>query len=529
MREQVFGVDHASCAQPLCNLAVADLNLGDFAAARQALERARRILKTTRGAKHPDYARTVGNLAELLRQTGAFREAEPLCLEAIRILEKDPNDIDYVTMRSNLALIYIDSGRHALARPILVECNRTLAEIGELRSAVSALVFNNLGTLEQRAGNLDQAETLFKASLKIEEDVAGKQNLRYATSLDNLGTVYAEKGRHRDALNAAGAAVAIYEKTVPDTHPDYLISLGHLARSYIALGNQTQAPKLIRRWVELCEKAVPRHDGVYGDALKALAEADFADGDTNQAIASLMKAIDAMEHSGSSSRRRRIESLELLTRLRVLTGDRQAAIAAADAAQRALAEDLGYTLPRLAEHRQMGYFNDTFVPAFHQALSLIADDETTAETSAAWVLNAKGIVSQVVGERAIRLRMVNFRDVVALRSELKEVRRQLAGASVTVAGQDVLPQLAKERSDRIAALAEKERSLADRLATLAHEVEHGGWEELGAVRENLPPTAVLVEYIRHVPYDFQARTWRPAEYLAWLIPAKDEGPVRVVR
>jgi CHAT domain-containing protein len=306
--------------------------------------------------------------------------------------------------------------------------------------------------------------------------------------------------------------------------------LGSLASSHIALGNRTEAHKLISQLVNLCEKAEPRHDGIYGNVLRGLAEEYLVDGDSDQAIATLTKAVHKLERSGSEFHRERIESLRTLARLRLLRGEQQAAITIADAAQRALADDLRYTLSRLAEHRQMAYVHDTFVSVFHEAISLVAghDDDTTAEVSAGWVLNGKGIVSQVLGERAVHLRLSDVPEVVRIRTELQEVRGQLARASIAVAGEDVFPQLEKERTDRVAALAAKEHSLADQLAAFAGGAPHRGWVELANVRKELPPEAVLIEYVLHAPFDFNARSWKPTEYFAWLIPAEGKGVVRVV-
>jgi len=67
---------------------------------REALEVRGKVL----GAAHPDYARSLNNLAVLLRTTGRRVEAAPLYEEAVRVMGAalGPEHPDTRTMRANL-------------------------------------------------------------------------------------------------------------------------------------------------------------------------------------------------------------------------------------------------------------------------------------------------------------------------------------------------------------------------------------------------------------------------------------------
>jgi tetratricopeptide (TPR) repeat protein len=110
------------------------------------------------GEKHPDYARSLNNLAELYRVLGEYGKALPLYLEARDLRrqvlgQKHPH---YATSLSNLAGIYHDMGEQskafACAREAVGVLHSFLGDsfdsLGELpRLQITAHVLHNLGVL----------------------------------------------------------------------------------------------------------------------------------------------------------------------------------------------------------------------------------------------------------------------------------------------------------------------------------------------------------------------------------------------
>ena len=57
-----------------------------------------------------------------------------------------------------------------------------------------------------------------------------------------------------------------------------------------------------------------------------------------------------------------------------------------------------------------------------------------------------------------------------------------------------------------------------------------GWLALDQLRKALPADAVLIDIARFDPFDFRAmeKPWRPARYVAWVVPPAGRGDVRLV-
>ncbi len=190
-------------------------------------------------------------------------------------------------------------------------------------------------------------------------------------------------------------------------------------------------------------------------------------------------------------------------------------------------------LPRLSESRQLEYIEAKYFPALQTALSMIQEfsDPSLIDASAAWILNGKGIVSEILGERTIHLRMVNDSQVVRLRESLQNVRRQLARLALSQPGHDVLPDLAQQNAQQISRLDSQEVEFADQLAATLSAPPYSDWTELKEVRQNIPPGAALIEYFRHntlTPHPKKPMLGA-AQYAAWIIPAEGEGNVSIVK
>ena len=78
------------------------------------------IAEGTFGLDHPDVALRLNNLAELLRVTNRFAEAEPLMRRALAITERSlgPDAPDVAIRLNNLSLLLQNTNRVADAEPL---------------------------------------------------------------------------------------------------------------------------------------------------------------------------------------------------------------------------------------------------------------------------------------------------------------------------------------------------------------------------------------------------------------------------
>jgi tetratricopeptide (TPR) repeat protein len=74
----LLGAKHPDTASSLNNLAVLYKSQGKYAEAEPLYERALEIRERVLGAEHPDTTTSLNNLAVLYKSQGKYREAEPL-------------------------------------------------------------------------------------------------------------------------------------------------------------------------------------------------------------------------------------------------------------------------------------------------------------------------------------------------------------------------------------------------------------------------------------------------------------------
>ncbi|MBV8556040.1 MAG: tetratricopeptide repeat-containing protein, partial [Planctomycetaceae bacterium] len=105
IRQQVLGARHPDTAQSLNNLALLLKSQGDYAAAKPLYEQALAIDKVALGEKHPGYATDLNNLAALLEAQGDSAAAKPLYEQAVDI-SRDNLDLaaDTQTERQQMAM-----------------------------------------------------------------------------------------------------------------------------------------------------------------------------------------------------------------------------------------------------------------------------------------------------------------------------------------------------------------------------------------------------------------------------------------
>ena len=153
--------------------------LGEFVAARSALERALKIDEKVYGKDHPEVAIKVNNLGLVLQDLGKLQEARKLYERALKIDEK----------------VY-----------------------GKDHPSV-AIKVNNLGLVLQDLGKLQEARKLYERALKIDEKVYGKDHPSVAIKVNNLGSLLQDLGKLQEARKLYERALKIFREVLGEDHP----------------------------------------------------------------------------------------------------------------------------------------------------------------------------------------------------------------------------------------------------------------------------------------------------------------------
>src|SRR5271165_5286398 len=130
--EKSFGPEHPNVARGLINLAELLRATNRLAEAEPLYRRALAIDEKSFGPDHPDVATGLNSLGGLLRATNRLAEAEPLYRRALAITEKSfgPDHPNVATGLNNLANLFYNTNRLAEAEPLYRQMLRILAEFG---------------------------------------------------------------------------------------------------------------------------------------------------------------------------------------------------------------------------------------------------------------------------------------------------------------------------------------------------------------------------------------------------------------
>jgi serine/threonine-protein kinase len=220
IRTRVFGADHLERALSLGNLGVLDLESGDVAAARAALEEACRLHLAHPREVHADVAGAKNDLAAACAACGDYERALELHREALALREQeDPQSLAVAESRNNLGAALLRFGKHEEARACL---DIALAIRRRLLGDGAYLTLQCLGN---RAAIAAMTGDFAAARRDLEDATLGMKKLR-ARGADALAVLLprlAQAAMAQDDLAAAqGAldeAVAAAVATFGPEHP----------------------------------------------------------------------------------------------------------------------------------------------------------------------------------------------------------------------------------------------------------------------------------------------------------------------
>ena len=294
-----FGAEHPNYAKSLFDLADLNRLQGNLNQSEQLHLQALAIREKALGPEHPDFALSVNDLGLVYNRKRQFAQAEPLFKRALAIREKalglDHPDVSQSL--NNLAILYNAQGQYAQAEPLY---QRALAirekalgpEHPEARIALS-----NLAKVYRDQGMFAQAEPLYKRALVITEKARGPGHLEVATILNNLAIMYNAQGQDAQAEPLFKRSLAIQEKAFGPEHRDVATTLNNLANVYGDQGQYAQAEPLIKRALAIREKVLgPEHPSV-AHSLSTLAGLYVRQGQYGQAESLHKRALAILEKS----------------------------------------------------------------------------------------------------------------------------------------------------------------------------------------------------------------------------------------
>ena len=270
LREELVGADHPALASYLVNLGHALAELGRLEESAEAMQRAADLEERGYGPEHPRLATTLAALCATLSELDRADEAIARCTRAREIFQTTVGESHprMGTTLTNLGNAYGRAGRYAEAIEAYEAARRNAEAIYGPDDGRTALVLNNLGVLHELRGEYEAALADHRRALEIMARSLGEDHPRTAVARMNLGSVLGKLERWDEAEPVIRRAVVTLEATRGADHPDIALALGMLAETFLHRDRPADA-------VPLLERAREAIGNAEGHARQA-AQTDFA-------------------------------------------------------------------------------------------------------------------------------------------------------------------------------------------------------------------------------------------------------------
>ena len=221
-------------------------DLGLYPQARQQMERAFDLRRSSLGGDDPLTTETMADLAGLSTLEGKYKPAESLYLKTIDGLRRAHGDDhqDVLVAMSNLALLYQYQGRYAdavaLIRKVLDAERRTLGAEHPATLTTTML----LGRAYMLGGKYAQAESVYTKLLSVQARVLGADHPERLAVMGDLAGAYSRDAKPAEAESLYIRAVPAYRRVLGPDHPDTLAATSSFGLLLKNQGKFTEAEPL---------------------------------------------------------------------------------------------------------------------------------------------------------------------------------------------------------------------------------------------------------------------------------------------
>lgn len=264
----------------------------------------------------------LGDLAQLLADTGRHKESEDLFHRALKMSESENVDPRVRTiLMLNLAALYTQTKRSELAEHLLEETASLCRKYFGDQSPQMMNVLKALGVVYAQTKRLKLAEARLKEALQLAErpGIARPQDL--ASILTSLGSVYTLRQDWNRAEPVFLRSIEMLESSLGRNHPDIADALLNLGVQYSLRGDFVRAEGAFRRTRDIRLAAFGPDNAGVAQASSSLASALTAQKKLEEARLFFLSALPIQERLLGSNSPEFAHTLEEYSGLLRLTED----------------------------------------------------------------------------------------------------------------------------------------------------------------------------------------------------------------
>jgi tetratricopeptide (TPR) repeat protein/CHAT domain-containing protein len=531
---QALPPNHPDLAAHLSNLAGLYSSQGRYSEAEPLYQEAIAIGCQALPPNHPDLAAHLNNLAGLYSSQGRYSEAEPLYLEALAIGRQalPSNHPHLARALSNLAGLYSSQGRYTEAEPLYQEAVAIDRQALPPNHPDLATSCNNLAELYRSQGRDREAEALYKEALAIDRQALPSNHPHLARDLNNLALLYESQGRDREAEPLYLEALAIHRQTLPPNHPDLAPSYNNLANLYRSQGRYREAEPLFLEAVAIGRQALPTNHPDIAAYLNNLATLYRSQGRYSEAEPLYLEALAINRQTLFPNHPHVAFSLTNLALLLVTTERFGGAFLLMQEALKIEDYNIRQRFGSGSERDRLNYLK-TIRHNFEKFLSLVwqyfPQQPQAVRAAFDLVLRRKCLTASAQAAQNLALASGRYPHLLPQVQQLRKINDKIISLTISLASQF-------EQRDHILEQIGTLQKQADEInRLLAREIPEvqlqNALPDRQAVALELPPGSTLLEFVHFRVYDFTApeqEHWKPARYLAFILPAQQPDQVAMV-
>jgi serine/threonine protein kinase/tetratricopeptide (TPR) repeat protein len=269
--------------------------LTDAGHVSEALALARPLADEARAIGYqPLSAQALHRLAEV-----STRPAEMAALTEEAVWDAQSGGDDEMVAEAAVNLIFVVGYRQGDAKQARVWselADATLRRLGG-HALWRAWLVNNRGVIAISEGRYSEALTAVLESVRLKEQILGKDHPDVAISLGNAAYVLSKLHRPEEALVYSERALAIDEKTFGVDHPSTALQLSNQADLLNLLGRFSEADGLGRRALAIWEREAGGDSPLVAVALTSIGRSSLGLGNAREAALTLERAYSVRRNS----------------------------------------------------------------------------------------------------------------------------------------------------------------------------------------------------------------------------------------
>jgi tetratricopeptide (TPR) repeat protein len=233
--EAEFAHDHHRLTAALNSLAVLCKDLAKYDEARDLYERALILSEQAGSADDRDIAALYHNLGGIEHARRNFSAGEPFARKGLEIRRRLADDADANALAADmvaLAAILDGQAKFDEAEQLYLDALRMLDRDPDGNAGEIAVALNDLGAHYAQRDQIERAGDLLARAAKLKTQTLGARHPDVAVTLNNLAMVHKRRGDYARATVLYQDAVEIFDESLGPDHPKAIACRRNLARCF---------------------------------------------------------------------------------------------------------------------------------------------------------------------------------------------------------------------------------------------------------------------------------------------------------